>query len=380
MDLSQLSDSDLMALQAKDLSKVSNKGLQHLQSYSYTGDIPTPMSATYQQPKAKSFLDKTAETLSGGKYGTMQDLAYSGEQPAGSFLGRAGQIIDASGITGLAPEVSPLGGITRLTSANKAKLATESAANSAKNSTVAKKLGDLLSSAGSAVGSIPKRLLAFESQKNPEAFNTIYQAYKQNIPELKQAINEATPLGKELYNDMVYNYTRKLQVPHDVAILAEDYTRGHPQGLGAWDLLTQHYKDLPIDMPAAVKRTQMPSYRPFEQLTDAERLKQATQAGVDTAVFNPVPARTGVDDIANIAMTLGKKAILPSIAQPLAALSSPRVARMAAILAGQGANVAGKVGDAATRAVNMLPQASLEDLINAGILDVRTMRANQGEQ
>jgi hypothetical protein len=53
---------------------------------------------------------------------------------------------------------------------------------------------------------------------------------------------------------------------------------------------------------------------------------------------------------------------------------------MAAILAGQGANVAGKVGDAATRAVNMLPQASLEDLINAGILDVRTMRANQGEQ
>jgi hypothetical protein len=377
MDLSQLSDSDLMALQAKDLSKVSNKGLQHLQNYSYTGDIPTPMSAKTQSAPNNS---KLVNFLSGGRSGNWEQYLYNNEPPADSFLGRAGQLLDASGITGLAPEVSPLGGITRLTSVNKAKLAAENAANSAKNSTVAKKLGDLLSSAGSAVGSIPKRLLAFESQRDPEAFNTIYQAYKQNIPELKQAINEATPLGKELYNDMVYNYARKLQVPHDVAILAEDYTRGHPQGLGAWDLLTQHYKDLPVDMPAAVKRAQMPSYRPFEQLTDAERLKQATQAGVDTAVFNPVPAKTGVDDIANIAMTLGKKAILPSIAQPLAALSSPRVARMAAILAGQGANVSGKVGDAATRAVNMLPQASLEDLINAGILDARTMRANQGEQ
>lgn len=291
-----------------------------------------------------------------------------------------GNLWDASKLEGLVPEVSPIGGITRLPSAEKGKTAVQGLVKAAQESNVAQKLGDLLSSAGSAVGSIPKRLLAFESQRNPEAFNTIYQAYKQNLPELKQAINEATPLGKELHNDMVYNYARKLQVPHDVAILAEDYTRGHPEGLGAWDLLTQHYKDLPIDMPAAIKRAQMPSYRPFEQLTDAERLKQATQAGVDTAVFNPVPAKTGVDDIANIAMTLGKKAILPSIAQPLAALSSPRVARMAAILAGQGANVAGKVGDAATRAVNMLPQASLEDLINAGILDARTMRANQGEQ
>jgi hypothetical protein len=317
--------------------------------------------------------------LSGGKYGTMQNLAYGGETPADSFLGRAGQILDASGITGLAPEVSPLGGVTRLTSANKAKLATESAVNSAKNSTIAKKLGDLLSKTGSAIGSIPNKLLAFESQKNPEAFNTIYQAYKQNIPELKQAINEATPIGKDLYNDMIYNYTRRLEVPHEVAITAEDYTRGHPRGLGAWDLADAQYRQFP-DLPAAIARKQSSAYKPFEQLSDAEKLKQATQAGVDTAVWNPMPAKTGIDDFSNIAMTLGKKAILPSILHAAAPLSSPRVARMAAILAGKGANVAGKAGDVATRAVNMLPEASLEDLINAGILDARTIRANQGEQ
>ena len=79
-------------------------------------------------------------------------------------------------------------------------------------------------------------------------------------------------------------------------------------------------------------------------------------------------------------MTLGKKAILPSVLHAAAPLSSPRIARMAAILAGQGANVAGKVGEKAKNAVNMLPEASLEDLINAGLLDARTMRANQEEQ
>jgi hypothetical protein len=176
---------------------------------------------------------------------------------------------------------------------------------------------------------------------------------------------------------MVYNYTRKLQVPHDVAIMAEDYTKGHPQGLGAWDLLTQHYKDLPTDMPAAIKRTLMPEYKAFDKLSDAEKLKQATQAGVDTSVWNPIAARTGKDDLANIAFSLGKKAILPSIFNVTAPLSSPRVARMATILAGKGANVAGKIGDTATNLVNMLPEASLDDIINTAIL---TNKANKEQQ
>lgn len=378
MDLSQLSDSDLMALQAKDLSKVSNKGLQHLQNYNYTGDIPTPMSSTYQQPKSKSFLDKTAETLSGGRYGTMQDLAYGGEQPAGSFLGRAGQLIDASGITGLAPEVSPLGGVTRLTSANKAKLTAENAANSVKNSTVAKKLGDLLSNAESVVGSIPNQILAFQTGKNPEAFNTIYQAYKQNMPELKQAITEATPLGKQLQGDAIYNYARAYNLPHDVAVLAQDQTRYHPTGLGVHDLIDKQYILYPEAKNAAEARAQMASsvYKPFDELNDVEKLRQATQAGIDTSTLSLMPPKS-VEGIkaTDVAKLIGKKTLLP-----LLPFASPRISRMAAILAGQGANVAGKAGDVATKAVNMLPQASLEDLINAGILDARTMRANQGEQ
>jgi hypothetical protein len=288
-----------------------------------------------------------------------------------------GKLWDASKLEGLAPEVAPIGGLTRLPSSERGKVAVQGMVNAAKNSNVAQKLGDLLSKAGNAVGSIPNRLLAFESQKDPEAFNTIYQAYKQNIPELKQAINEATPLGKQLYNDMVYNYARKLQVPHEQAMLAQDYTRGHPEGLGAWDLMQEQYRQFP-DMPAAMARQQVSAYKPFEQLSDAEKLKQATQAGVDTATWSPIPARTGVDDLSDVAIKLGKKAILPSIFHAAAPLSSPRVARMAAILAGKGANIAGKTGDVATSAVNMLPEASLENIINTAILANRTR--TQGEQ
>jgi len=296
-----------------------------------------------------------------------------------SLMDKIGNAWDASKLEGLAPEVYPIGGLTKTPMIEKGKVAAETIASDIKGSETAQKLAALLSKSGNFIGSIPNRLLSFESGKDPEAFNTIYQAYKQDIPELKQVIGQSTELGKKLYNDMVYNYTRKLQVPHDVAILAEDYTKGHPEGLGAWDLLKQHYKDLPEDMPAAIKRTLMPSYKPFEQLTDAERLKQATQAGVDTAVWNPKPPSTGQGISAGDLWTIGKKIGLPLLTHnPLiAATASPRVARMAAMLAGKAANAGGKISDAATNLVNMLPEASLENIINTAIL---TNKANKEQQ
>jgi hypothetical protein len=303
------------------------------------------------------------------------------KSPTGSNITESlGNLWDASKLEGLVPEVNPIGGATRLPLAEKGKVAAQGLVNAVKESTVAQKLGDLLSGAGNAIGSIPNKLLAFESQKNPETFNTIYSMYKEGNKGAQQALQEATPLGKQLYNDMVYNYARKLQLPHEQAILAEDYTAGHPQGLGAWDLMRSRYGDFPEGTPAAVVRQSASPYKPWSELNDAEKLKQATQAGVDTSVWTPVPAKTGKDDLADIALTLGKKAILPSVFHATAPLSSPRIARMAAILAGKGANVAGKVGDVAGSAIDMLPQASVEDLINAGLLDARTMNARQGEQ
>jgi hypothetical protein len=206
-----------------------------------------------------------------------------------------------------------------------------------------------LNKLGLDVTSIPKHLLAFQAGKNPETFNTIYQAYRQNRPELQQAISEATPLGQNLYGDAIYNYARAYNLPHDVAILAEDYTRGHPQGLGAWDLVDKQYELYPNAPNAASARAQMAKdvYKPFAELTPEEQLKQATQAGVDTSVWNPIPARTGKNDFYNIAKSIGKKgiisAIAPSLAPVVAPLSSPRLARMATILAAKGANLTDKI-------------------------------------
>jgi hypothetical protein len=47
------------------------------------------------------------------------------------------------------------------------------------------------------------------------------------------------------------------------------------------------------------------------------------------------------------------------------------------MLAGKAANAGGKISDAATNLVNMLPEASLENIINTGIL---TNKANKEQQ
>ena len=303
--------------------------------------------------------------------------------PSRGILGKLGDIWDASKLEGLAPEVTPVGGVSRLPSTEKAVATTQALINEAKGSNVAQKLGALLSKTGGAIGSIPSKLLAFESGKNPEAFNTIYQAYKQDIPAFKQAIIDATPLGQKLYKDAIYNYGRAYNLPHDVAVLAEDQTRfTNPRGLGVHDLIDKQYTLYPDAVNAATARAQAAEniYKPFAELSDAEKLKQATQAGIDTSVFTPIPAKTGENDLVNIAYGLGKKAILPSLMHATIPLSSPRIARMAAILAGQGANLVGKGADVATKGVNIFPKATLDDLINFGILGSKSINSNQGEQ
>ena len=302
--------------------------------------------------------------------------------PSSGILSKLGNIWDASKLEGLAPEITPIGGLGRLPSTEKAVATTQALMNEAKGSNVAQKLGSLLSKTGSAIGSIPSKLLAFESQKDPLAFSTLYNAAKEGNKEALTAVKEATPLGELLHKDAIYNYTRKMfNAPHEIAMTAEDFTRGkNERGLGAWDVgADARYKEFP-ELPAALARQQNPAYKPWNELSDVEKIKQATQAGVDTSTWSMIPPKTGKDDLANIAMTIGKKAILPSVFHSTAFLASPRIARMAAILAGQGANLVGKGADVATKGVNIFPKATLDDLINFGILGSKSINSNQGEQ
>lgn len=301
----------------------------------------------------------------------------------------SGKLLDAweaSKLEGLMPEVNPIGGIARQPFL--ATRATEIASdlNALGKTAAAKKLGDVLSRMGEGasyvggkIGQIPREVLGWESGKNPLAFNTIYNAAKEGNQEALAAIVEATPLGKKLHSDAIYNYARAYDLPHDVAVLAQDQTRYHPLGLGVHDLIDKQYLLYPQAKNAAEARAMSAAdvYKPWDELSDAEKLRQATQAGVDTATWSLIPPRTGENDLGNVAFKLAKKAVLPSIMHVTAPLSSPRIARMAAMLSGKGANLVGRIGEAGKGAYEMLPEASLEDLINAGIVIPKTR--NQGE-
>lgn len=295
----------------------------------YDSESPIASSLNTTSP-IQSISNKIAETLSGGKFGSMQDVMYGGQKPSDSFFGKAGQILDQSGLTGLTgiPKVAEVPAL---------------GAYIGKNIPNIPKVGAMFPKATSVVNSLPANFLAFMSNKNPERFNTLYNINKEGNPVLQKAVKEAIPLGKELYDDMIYNYARKLQLPHEVALKAKDYSRGHPEGLGAWDLLDVNY--LPNSgIPAAIQRLSVNNAsKPFSQLTEAQKLKQATQAGVDTAVWSPFAPKTGQafsrEDLFNLS-----KWLIPAMphALPLAALKSPRVAGEVAAIAGKAANIGGK--------------------------------------
>ena len=311
------------------------------------------------------------------------------EKPFETGADISGKLLDlweASKLEGLMPEVNPLSGATKQPFFTTRATEIAGDINAFSKTQAAKKMGDVLSKLGEGasyvggkIAGLPNKLLAWESQRDPLAFSTLYNAAKEGNPEALAAIQEATPLGKKLHSDAVYNYTRSMfNAPHEIAITAEDFTRGtNPRGLGAWDVgADRAYAEFP-NLPAAEARARSSAYKPWNELSDAEKIKQATQAGVDTSVWTPLPPKTGSNDLGNAAFTLAKKAILPSVMHVTAPLSSPRIARMAAMLAGKGANLVGQVGEAGKSAYEMLPEASIEDLINAGIIVPKTR--NQGE-
>lgn len=329
--------------------------------YDYTGDIPTLVTAKTQPAPENS---KLINFLSGGRSGNLQQYLYNNEQPANSMLGRAGQLLGASGIEGL----------TGVGAVGQAGSTITKLGSNVPN--VMPYVSKVTSPIASKVSELPSWLMGTMSNRSPEAYKTIYEVSKSGNKELKQALSEATPLGKKLYDDMVYNYARALQLPHEKAMLAEDFTKNHEKGLGAWDLLASHYGDFADStIPAAVKRIQMSAYKPFNELSDSEKLKQTVQAGVDTATFSPFKPKSGIPmqlgDVGNAALkyTLGA---------PLEFLASPRISRAIASSAGTASRYIGNMSNKAKQASKVLPDPSLEDLFRYGLLSP-TLVSNQGQ-
>lgn len=212
-----------------------------------------------------------------------------------------------------------------------------------------------LGGAGKAVGKVanklenlPSNVIGAMSNVNPEAYRTVYELYKKGDPALLEKLKNGTKLEKQLYSDMIYNYSRKLGLPHEEALTPLDYTRGaRKDKLGAWDVWDTYAAKTP-EMTAADIRAQQ--YKPFDTLSDVEQAKQAAQAGVDTGRWSLIPP--GKKDAGDM-LKIGAKLALPSILHnPLfTALESPRIARAGFATAGTGARLANK----ASQAVSELP-------------------------
>ena len=306
------------------------------ESYDYTGDIPTPMSATYQQPKQKGFLDKTAEVISGGKYGTMQDLAYGGEKPEDSFLGRAGQVLHQSGVEGLTG-VGPLG-------------QTESAmvALGQNIPNVSKYTSGLVN----ALKKVPSAVLGKTSGIiDPKAINVAYQVGKSGSPELKEALAAGKEIPIMPESRMIYNYARQLGLPHDIASTAEHY---NSSPTGAWGLWTA----------AKAEGKKFPSFEDFSKLNLPEQVKLAQQAGVDLGTYLPQnKIAKGLLEGEGIAAGASMLGHLPAVLQglvsakmlPAIALQSPRIVGNIAQGAGATAAMAEKAAPYVSGAVKALP-------------------------
>ena len=220
---------------------------------------------------------------------------------------------------------------------------------------------------------VPSNVIGSLSNVNPEAYRTVYELYKKGDPELLDKLKNGTKLEKQLYSDMIYNYSRKLGLPHEEALTPLDYTRGHPQGLGAWDVWDKYAAEHP-DLTAAEIRAKQ--YQPFETLSPEGQAAQAAQAGVDTGRWSLVPA--GKKDVGDI-LKVGAKLALPTMLHSpwITALESPRIARAGFAAAGKAAKLAGKAGEQLSKLPITVDQANKLALM---LYQMRNPEFNQEEQ
>ena len=292
--------------------------------------IPSPVMAKAPMAMPRNdILSKTAQLVSGGKFGTMQDLIYGGQRPADSMLSKVGQIVDTSGLTGLT-------GISKV--ADVPVLATSIGKNIPNISPYAKKASEFAKPATNVLKELPAQALSFMSGKDKEAFKYAYNIARSAEPtakELAKKFEIGLNLQKKYGSQMNYNYSRVLGLPHDIAITATSYDKTAPKG--AWTLWNKYIADNPSIPPA---------YIPFKNASAADKIRMAEQSGMDLGRWEPYAGKTGEALSKSDIIDLAKWAV-PALpyAIPTGVLKSPRVAGFVATGAGKAANVASKGKD-----------------------------------
>jgi len=227
-------------------------------------DIPGPPEGPMpkEEPLHPSLSRTLANFFSGGKYNTFQDIAFGGEKPEESFLGKAGQLIHSSGIEGL----TGIGKVGQVGSAvSKAGSLMPELPN------VSKYVEPVVN----AVKKAPSAIFGKTSGViDPKAIDTAYKIGKLENPELSALLNEGKKIPFMPESRAIYNYARELGLDHDTALLAEHYDKSSK---GAWGLWNE----------AKAQGIKFPSYEDFSKLNLPEQMKLAMQAGVDLGTYSP---------------------------------------------------------------------------------------------
>ena len=310
------------------------------QRYEYTGDIPTPIKYTEISKPKTDLLSKVAQTISGGKYGTMQDFIYGGEEPDPSFLGKVGQIYHQSGIEGLAPEVYPLGGITRMPVGKNIAQYGDDALN-------------VVKTPFSSMAQIGKEIL-------PESTQKAYQVGKQYTKPLAEAWSEGKkvgmPKGVEKPSAIANYFKAFFPQAHQADV--SKATSMSKQAGGVWDVAKKTQEAEQKIAQISPRSNWMFPENANIVLPEAQQvgskavsLEQARRAGQEATWLPSTPLKL-IDTAASL--------LHPSTGIPFALSTSPRLQANLAYGLGRTQNLASKV------------PLTAEDLINLSLLAPRT--------
>ena len=203
--------------------------------------IPTDVVAGKPSKVDHDILDKIASGLSGGKYGTMQDMLHGGEKPEDSTLGNVGQVLEASGIQGLTG-IGPI--------AETPAIATDIGKNIPNIPSVAQtfpKVASAVSKVADVASGLPAKVLGVVSRRDPKKYEDVYNIGKEGIPSVVKEFRAGQAeeiLPESLMN---YNYARSLGLPHKEALKVTHMRQDLENG--AWNLWNEFKGQNPLGLP-----------------------------------------------------------------------------------------------------------------------------------
>lgn len=192
---------------------------------------------------------------------------------------------------------------------------------------VVEAVSDVASKAGKKIKEAPASLLGWTSRTDPKSLKAAYAIGKEGDKELLKAFKAGKELELDDSSQMVYNYARKLGLPHEEALKATHYRQD--METGAWNLWNKFKNQNPLGLPG------------WEKASDAQKIKMAEQAGFDLGSILPTKKNAkamlglegGLGYLASMSPWL--KSVVNAKMLPLLGFQSPRIAGELAYRAGQ---------------------------------------------